>query len=122
MSAAQDAITEITAELEAIAPVHEGLRDYALLDIQPATKAEVDAAIAVYDRRVALLEKTRTALEELVSDGHPGIPTREISQAAFMDLQENKRTIDAALSRFASNAAVELGLQAGVVGNKGAGA
>ena len=115
MTEVEQAIAEILARLAEFAPVLEGLRDYQRLNLQPATQTEIADAIADYERRVAKLQATVAALQDLLADGHPDLPVREISQSALRDLQENASTIQAALAKFATNAATTLGLAGGAV-------
>jgi hypothetical protein len=117
-TAVEQAIAEIDERLATFAPQHEGLRDYFQLNLQEATKREISTAIDTYDRRVDRLTRARQALVDLMADGHPDLAVREISTTAFKDLQDNARTIEAALARFASNAAVGLNLEAGKTENK----
>lgn len=113
MSAVDTAISEITTTLTTLAPQHEGLRDYARLNIEEATRREVTDALEDYDRRKQLLESAKAANQALVADGHPDLPLREISASALADLQNQLDTITAARGLFASNAATTLGLTAG---------
>lgn len=115
MTAVDSALTEINERLATFAPQHEGLRDFALLNLQEATKLEIDSSLKLYDRRKDLLDKAKAALDALKADGHPEIPVREISEAAFADLQGNTSTIEAAMARFASNAAASISLVSGTV-------
>lgn len=113
MTAVDSALAEINERLATFAPQHEGLRDFALLNLQEATKVEIDSSLKLYDRRQDLLEKAKAALESLNADGHPDLPVREISTAAFDDLRNNTSTIEAAMARFASNAATSIALTEG---------
>ena len=106
----EQAIAEIRASLEAMAAPHEGLRDYARLNIQPETLEEVTTAIEAYDRRKNLLETALAALESLFAYGE--LPVREIPEAALRDLEENASTIQSALALFASARAETLALDA----------
>ena len=107
------ALAQIVATLAAIAPTHEGLRDYARLNLLPATLLDIRASLEDYDRRVQKLQLAKTALEGLVGDGHPDLRPREIASAALRDLQENLASIAAAREQFVSNEAATLGLTAG---------
>jgi hypothetical protein len=110
------ALTEIVAALATIPPQHEGLRDFARLNLKSETLTEVRATLEQYDRRVRVLEAAQKALELLLADGHPDLTPREISDAAYQDLQTNKQTIDAALQQFTSpTPATRLNLSAGAV-------
>ena len=111
-------IAALTAELEDIEPKHEGLRDWARLNLKPETGAEVRALIDDYDRCVGLLTALRAALEALVAAGYPILRVREISPEALADLEANKRTIEAAFTQFVA-AATTLGLAAGAIEAKG---
>lgn len=118
MTAVDQAIAEINERLATFAPQHEGLRDFARLNLQEAAAAVVNESIANYDRRQALLEAALAALTSLVNDGHPDLPVREISPAAFADLRDNTTTVEAAMATFASNAATSMALAAGAVAPK----
>jgi hypothetical protein len=119
------AIKEIDDQLVVIAPQHEGLRDYARLNLQDGTRREIDDAIGDYDRRVRLLTEARATYvtgraamvasnQALVDDGAPTLPTREITAAAVADLQAQLLTITAARGLFVVQAST-LGLQKGGV-------
>lgn len=112
MSAVDTAIVEIEQELAALAPIHEGLRDYARLNLSPETMAEVQEAIVIYDRRFALLNAALVNSRALQTDGYPAIPIQDVMPAVYADLRTNKDTIDAALARFAATAG-SLNLSAG---------
>jgi len=112
-TAVSAALAEIETALATIPPQHEGLRDFARLNLRPATLVEVRASLEVYDRRVTRLQAAKAAIEALVADGFPDLRPREIDDAALQDLQENAQTITAALAQFASNTPTALGLSAG---------
>ncbi len=108
------ALAEIDAALTRIPPQHEGLKDFARLNLQRDTQQEILVSLEQYDRRVRKLLAAQAALEQLIVDGHPDLLAREISPAAFEDLQQNARTIDAALRQFTTpTTASTLGLAAG---------
>lgn len=106
-------IAEIDAQLVALAPVHEGLRDFGRLNIRPESLQDVRALVALYDRRVTVLEKAKAVLLELQADGYPLILPREVPDAVLEDLRAQSTTIAAALARFTSGAAVGIGLEPG---------
>lgn len=113
MSKVDEAIIEIDAALAEMAPAHEGLRDYSRLNVSAETKAAVDSAITQYDRRRDLLVGAKTTLERLVGDGYPTLDIPDVSVTVKADLDEQKRTIDAALAQFSAvPPAVDLGLAA----------
>jgi hypothetical protein len=113
MSAVDDAITEIDGQLAILGPEYEGLKDYARLNIHPDTMVAVQAALAVYDRRVGLLATNRDLLVRLRADGHPTLTVQAVTAAVLADLQDNQATITAALAQFTSEPAASLGLTAG---------
>jgi hypothetical protein len=97
-----------------MAPAHEGLRDYAMLDITAETKAQVDAAVAIYDRRLSLLTTANERLESLLADGYPTLEIPPVDASVFADLTSNQATITAALAQFAVNEAVSVTIVPGV--------
>ena len=113
MSAVTDAIAEIDAQLANLGPEYEGLKDYARLNIHPDTMAAVQAALAVYDRRVGLLATNRDLLNRLRDDGHPTLAVQPVTASVLADLQDNQATITAALAQFTADPAASLGLTAG---------
>jgi hypothetical protein len=124
MSAATDQIDDIIQELQdalvAMAPEHEGLRDFDALNLGEPAQREISAAIADYDRRVQYingaigqLTEAKSSLQTLEADGYPRLDKREVVDAAYADLQANAATIQAALAKFSSGKAVGLGLKTG---------
>jgi hypothetical protein len=109
------ALNEIQAALAVIPPQHEGLRDYARLNLQRETQQEVITTLEQYDRRVRVLEAAQKALELLLADGHPDLTPRAVSAAVVQDLQANLATITAARLQFVSDTTTVLGLAAGRV-------
>lgn len=108
-TAVDQAIIEIRAVLAQIALEHEGLRDDARLNLKPETMEEVNAEIVIYDRRVGLLKAALAANEALVEDGYPELSVRQVSEIVLEDLQENAASIAAALKKFDSIKATNLG-------------
>jgi len=111
-SAVAAASPEISAALEAMAAPHEGLRDFARLNIQPGTVAAVRLSIEQYDRRARLLTAAKTAIDALLSDGYPDLSARDIDAAVLADLQANAASIDTALALFGPITARSLRLAA----------
>lgn len=112
MSKVDEAVVEIETEITDLADEYAGLLDYSRLDLKPATMAKVKESIVEYERRGARLHAANQALKALQADGHPGIPIKEVEASVLENLQENAATIEAALKRFASNEAVDMGLKA----------
>ena|SRR6185436_18550537 len=113
-----DAIREMQAQLDSLPAKIEGLTDYASMDLLPATKESVVATTQLYQRRV---EKLTGAIREctlLLEDGYPTLPTQEIPQDQFLDLEANRDSIELALELFAPTKAVSLGLTVGPPENK----
>lgn len=118
MAAVESALTEVTAQLEKVAPIVEGLRDFQRLNLQVETQAEITDALAVYLRRVGLLDAAKAALSALMADGPADLPNQEISDVALKDLQDNRDTIGAALGQFRLEIAGGLGLISGPAKDK----
>lgn len=114
----EEAIAEIDDLLARFAPQHEGLRDFARLNLGERTQEWVRQSIIHYDRRILALTNAREGLVALMADGHPDLPVVEIDPISLADLQANAATIEAALTRFASNAATTLSLKGGTVASK----
>ncbi len=113
-TAVEAAIVEIDAALAVFAPQHEGLRDFARLNLQPETLTQVNALITEFDQRVAALNAARVGLVTLMAHGHPGISVVDVTELVYADLQAQNATIDAALLLFrAQLAATGLNLQPG---------
>ena len=111
LTAVQAALAEIIATLAALAPVHEGLRDYATLNIQRETQIEIRTSLADMDRRVTALNAAKLALEALAA--LPIAPARDVTAAVLKDLQDQAATIEAALGTFIQrDPAAALGLAA----------
>lgn len=113
MSMVDDAMLEIEGAILAMAPAHEGLRDYAALDLRPESLSEVQSAISRYDQRLALLSAARDHLAALQADGFPSLELPPVTATVLDDLRENASTIAAALGKFRAPAqASTLGLSA----------
>jgi hypothetical protein len=99
-TAVEAAIAEIDAALVVFAPQHEGLRDFARLNLQPETLTQVNALITKFDQRVAALTAARVGLITLMDHGHPTLPVSEVTALVLADLQAQMTTIEAALPLF----------------------
>lgn len=99
-SAVETAIQEIDAALAAMAPIHEGLRDYSKLNIQTDTLAAVNGAISQYDHRKSLLEQAKARCEALVADGYPVLDIADVTESVKKDLEAQAASITAALAEF----------------------
>jgi len=112
MSKVDEALAEIEAALAAMAPAHEGLRDFALLNLQDDTKTYVNDGIGQYDRRKGLLGNAKIHLEKLITDTYPTLRLPDASISVKADLSQNVGTIGAAFSEVTSEPAVSLGMTA----------
>lgn len=102
----------LRAELQAARPplagIIEGLQhDLEQQDLLPDERAEVEALLADYQRRENLMlvadqlaSGTFDAVAALLADGYPALPEREISEAAFEALDQNRRSIELAQAQF----------------------
>lgn len=113
-TAVDNAIVEVQASLDALAPQHEGLRDFLKLNIDESVRPDVQAELDLYDKRVNLLNGALQAMRALVGDGYPAIPVREVTGTGFTSLQDQLTTITAALAKFTSDAG-SLNLKGGTV-------
>lgn len=109
------ALEEVVAMLGDMQDEHEGLRDFARLNLTEPTLRDVNESIALYDRRGRLLLDAKAALESLINDGFPHLKPREIMPAELAELVDQQATMTAALKKFASNAAVGITLEPGLV-------
>lgn len=112
------ALTELADRLATLAPQHEGLRDFARLNLQSNTRAVVMQALSLYDRRVGLIVAAQAALKYLVADSYPELVMPDIDAASMADLQDNTTTIEAAFGLFTRIPAASLSLTAGAAVKK----
>ena len=103
----EDLRDEIAAAMSVLAPKLEGLRNYSRLDLQPATMASVVHAIRTREQRLARLQEAEAALgtlngkvDNLDDDGHPTLPTFEISADSLKDLEEELAEVRAGREEF----------------------
>jgi hypothetical protein len=76
-------------------------------DLEPRDRTEVQALLADYQRREAKMQALDAlassmfdAVNALLADGYPGLPERELSEAAFEALDQNRRSIELAQAQF----------------------
>lgn len=100
MTPLETVLAEIDAELARLAPIDEGLHDYAALDLTSPTVTEVQAAIALYHERITVLMAAKLALEALIAQGYPALEIPPVAKAVYDDLVANRNTIEAALAEF----------------------
>ena len=115
MTAVESAIAEIHERLATFAPRHQGLVDYYRLQLNPDTSADDALFIAIYDRRIDLLNRALTACQALMADGHPDLPLYQVSPSELADLKAHAAAIEAALTQFESNAATSMAFTAGPI-------
>jgi hypothetical protein len=95
-----------------LAGIKEGLEhDLEQQDLPPEGRAEVEALLADYQRRESLMQAldahasgTFDAVSALLADGYPSLPEREISEATFEALDQNRRSIELAQAQFRTRA------------------
>lgn len=99
------ALDTLQAELEAaqvaLKPIIEGLEDYNRLNILPETKQIVQTTMSDAKKRQGLLDAAVKALADLEANNYPNLDTRIVTVAVYEDLAGQKKTIDAALGKFA---------------------
>lgn len=102
---ASEALDSLQAELTAaraeLLPIIEGLEDYNRLNIQAETKTIVQTTLANAKKRLAYIDASLKALQDLEDNGYPELNTQIVAQAVYDDLAAQKATIDAALGKFA---------------------
>lgn len=96
----EQALAEVQQQIDQFTPELEGIHDFRRLNLPADTQQQVFNQLEVYDRRMALLANALGALQALLADGHPGIAPLEVSPQQLADLQDQQRTIDAALAKF----------------------
>jgi hypothetical protein len=88
--AASAALDMFLAELHVLKaqwePELEGFRDFARLDIEPSSLVLVQERIALYERRLALVDAELARMEDLIEDGYPLIPPFEVPTSVQVDL------------------------------------
>lgn len=92
--------TEFSAALGALAPELEGFEDLYELDLIQDSKGKNVEQIDAARRRQMLLNNAVAALTALTSDGYPEVATMEVNPAIYDDLNDQVRTITAALARY----------------------
>lgn len=100
------ALDEVRALAAAAAPIAEGLRDYARLDVKDETRSEVEALEAVYDTWLRRLTTFIGAGEALMAADVPS--PRYLSDEALADLDAQLATLTAARTQFKPQEAVTL--------------
>lgn len=86
----------------------EGLQhDLEQRDLEPRDRTEVEALLADYQRREALMQTldahasgTFDAVAALLADGYPALPEREIDPGTLEALDQNRRSIELAQRQF----------------------
>lgn len=94
-------IEELTEALRAtVGPEFEGFQDLELLNISPASKAQVNFDINAAKRRRDRVQSALDALQALLEDGYPDVPLIEVAPEVFDDLFDQGVSIQAALGRY----------------------
>lgn len=92
--------TELEAALAVLLPQIEGLHDFASLDLQDPTKADVQSATVDFERRRDLINTALAGLNGLITDNYPEVAQRNVVEAIYEDLKDNVETITAAFAKF----------------------
>ena len=101
-------LAELKDERPASLNIIEGLQhDLEQTDITAATRRETEAFLATYkifDRTIvnldAQINQARVTVLELLDQGFPNLPEREVDAAVVDDLEQNRRSIEAAQAQF----------------------
>jgi hypothetical protein len=110
MSKVDEAIVEIEKALDDLELPLEGLRDFERLNLDTETMTRVREARVQYTTRQNKLNQALNFLNELVNDGYPTLDIPEVSLSVQKDLEAQQASIAAALAKFKTDAAVNLGL------------
>ena len=95
-------LKELLAVYAAVNPLVEGLNDYTRLNILQVSKPEVSALLTKMTHRRDLLDAAAKALQALVEDGYPELPSAAVSGEIYADLAEQTRTLSLAFKQFRS--------------------
>lgn len=111
-TAVHAALDEVRAQLAEIQPEYEGLQDFRRLNLEPEAFQVVRGLESEYSARIGHLTRTAEALENLLINGYPTIPSVEVDPEVLNDLKANMETVQAAFKRFNLGTAGSLGLSA----------
>jgi hypothetical protein len=95
------AIAEAQTHQTQIAPELAGFQNFARIDLREDTRADIQTAIADYERRKALVEAYLKAADALADDGYPELPIRKVLASRYEELKQNQAESAAALAKFA---------------------
>lgn len=101
-TALKDLQLEIELNAKLLAPIIEGLNDYAKLNITPAALNVVQAKLKFANERVKLMKTAADALTALDAHGFPDFDKQQVDAAIYADLLDQQTTISAALAKFAT--------------------
>lgn len=110
MSKVDEAIVEIQEALGALELPLEGLQDFERLNLGTDALGSVRQARIQHTRRQTKLVNTMAALNSLVDDGYPELRIPDVSLSVHQDLKAQQESIEAALSKFKTDAASSLDL------------
>ena len=112
MSKVDEALVEIQQAIQDMVLPLEVLEDYLSLDVSGETRGVLQQAHEQYLRRRSMLVNAWNALTSLVGDGYPTLEIPDVSLTVHADLLEQQKSIEAALSKFRSQPATGLNLEA----------
>lgn len=107
-----DVILELKDAKAKLEFTDRGLEEYIEVPVnQEKTLPIVKADDVLYDQRTDLLGKAIEALENLVKDGHPGIPVHLVDQDVLDDLKLKADQMLAALATYAAKEVTALRIE-----------
>lgn len=103
-----DLLAKLRDERPAVLKVIEGFQhQLEQADLAVATRQDTEALLAtteVFDRTIvnldAQLNQARVTVLDLLEQGFPNLPEREVDGAVLDDLEQNRETIEAAEGQF----------------------
>lgn len=107
-----EVLIELAAAHDALNTPIEGLRDTLRLDILPETQSACEDLLMRMLRRQHLLMEAIRALEALVHDGYPTVPTLSVPEVVLLDISNQIATITSAEGFFTPSLATSLNLVA----------
>ncbi len=92
--------TELLAALKVLEPQIRGLHDLVAVSISPELVAEIEAQVAIRERRRGLILALLAAIEALFDDGYPDMPNAVLPPNLFSELRGENTDLDSAVAIF----------------------
>lgn len=102
MNAIELALVELRTRMVFMAPIHEGLRDYASLNLTPTAMEVIHKQLRKYDEMLAAMQAAEAALKILLALHYPDLSPVSVPKAELDDIQNQVDTLTAARAQFKS--------------------